>query len=59
MKKILSRLACMIRSIVGGERSYGCLPEDAGTPHPERKAGKPASYRPEASNSVEKEKPLR
>jgi hypothetical protein len=54
MKKILSRLACLIRSIFGSERNYGCLPDDSRDAQPTEEVGAPESSFPKSANPVEK-----
>jgi hypothetical protein len=59
MKDFLFRLRRLLQSFFNGSRTYGCLPEDTGTPHPEQRAGNHASNRPQSANSVEKDASLR
>jgi len=59
MKDFLFRLRRLLQSFFNGSRNYGCLPEDAGTPHPEQKVANHASNRPQSANSVEKDSSLR
>ena len=59
MKKFLSRLACLIRSIFGSERNYGCLPDASGDAQPTEKVGAADPSFPKSANSVEKDSALR
>jgi hypothetical protein len=55
MKKILSRLACLIRSICGSGRNFGCLPDASRDAQPTEKVGAADPSFPKSSNPVEKD----
>jgi hypothetical protein len=58
MKEILSRLACLIRSICGSERNYGCLPDASRNAQPTEKVGAADPSLPKSANPVEKDRSL-
>jgi hypothetical protein len=59
MKIFLSRLGCLIRSIFGNERNYGCLPDESSDAQPTEKVGETDPSCPKSANSVEKDASLR
>jgi hypothetical protein len=58
MKKFLSRLGCLIRSIFCSERNYGCLPDASSDARPAEKVGTADPSFPKSANPVEKDRSL-